>query len=161
MHGIDRRTVGLVVSLMCGAAALNAQSVREALQQTTSLNCEFHLMATGTWSRDGTATAETRPASLALRFSNVDAQSGTAVIEGSTGAPHIVVQGSGGYLHFVQMGNSGVIYVTTVFDKISSPGHLKAVHTRHEYTEVSLPGYTSRPQQYYGECTIPESRASQ
>jgi len=28
------------------------------------------------------------------------------------------------------------------------------VHTRHEYTEVRLPGFTSRPEQYYGECEI-------
>ena len=32
-------------------------------------------------------------------------------------------------------------------------GKLRAVHTRHEYTEVSLPGFTSRPEQYYGDCT--------
>jgi len=30
------------------------------------------------------------------------------------------------------------------------------VHARHEYTEVSLPGYTSRPEQYYGECEAKE-----
>ncbi len=36
--------------------------------------------------------------------------------------------------------------------KRKEQGKLKAVHTRHEYTEVSLPGYTSRPEQYYGEC---------
>jgi hypothetical protein len=41
-----------------------------------------------------------------------------------------------------------------VFDKENTPGKYKAVHTRHEYTEVSLPGFTSRPEQYYGECEI-------
>jgi hypothetical protein len=28
------------------------------------------------------------------------------------------------------------------------------MHSRHEYTDVSLPGYTSSPEQYYGECEI-------
>jgi hypothetical protein len=31
---------------------------------------------------------------------------------------------------------------------------MRAVHTRHEYTMISLPGFTSRPEQYYGECAI-------
>ena len=26
--------------------------------------------------------------------------------------------------------------------------------TRHEFTEVSLPGYTSSPEQYYGDCQV-------
>ena len=29
-----------------------------------------------------------------------------------------------------------------------------AVHTRHEYTDVLLIGFTSRPEQYYGDCAI-------
>jgi hypothetical protein len=39
-----------------------------------------------------------------------------------------------------------------VFDKETRAGRLQAVHTRHEYTAVSLPGFTSRPEQYYGDC---------
>jgi len=136
------------------ATSAHAQSVRDLLQNATALSCEFRQMATGTWSQDGAPVAETKPATLKLAFSDIDTQSGTATVEGSIGAPEIVVQTSGGYLHFIQSGLTGFLYVTTVFDKISSEGKLKAVHTRHEYTDVSLPGYTSRPQQYYGECRI-------
>ena len=38
--------------------------------------------------------------------------------------------------------------------KPGQEGRWLAVHTRHEYTDVSLPGYTSRPEQYYGSCAI-------
>ena len=64
------------------------------------------------------------------------------------------MQLQGGYLHFMQVGLNGFLYTTTVFDKVSKPGRLRAVHTRHEYTEINLPGYTSRPQQYYGDCEV-------
>jgi hypothetical protein len=52
------------------------------------------------------------------------------------------------------MSGEGVLRITTVFDKQNSPGKFKAVHARHEYTDVSLPGFTSRPEQYYGECEL-------
>jgi hypothetical protein len=48
----------------------------------------------------------------------------------------------------------GALYVTTVFNTESRPGKLQAVHTRHEYTPVSVPGFTSRPEQYYGDCDV-------
>jgi hypothetical protein len=64
----------------------------------------------------------------------------------------IIAQLSGGSLHLMQTSRSGAVYITTVYPSESRGGKLKAVHARHEYTEVSLPGYTSRPEQYYGEC---------
>jgi hypothetical protein len=61
---------------------------------------------------------------------------------------------SQGTIHFVQAFRDGPLYVTTIFAKESRDGKLKAVHTRHEYTDVSLPGFTSKPEQYYGECGV-------
>ena len=48
------------------------------------------------------------------------------------------------------------LYVTTIIDRETSEGKLMAVQTRHEYTDVRLAGYTSRPEQYYGECEVVE-----
>jgi len=48
----------------------------------------------------------------------------------------------------------GPLYTTRIFPKETRAGKLQAVHTRHEYTEISLPGFTSRPEQYYGECDV-------
>jgi hypothetical protein len=54
----------------------------------------------------------------------------------------------------VQVLKTGPIYATTVFDAESRDGKLKAVHSRHELTEAVVPGFTSSPEQYYGECEI-------
>ena len=54
----------------------------------------------------------------------------------------------------MQSFRDGPLYVTTVIARPAGGGKWLAVHTRHEYTDVSLPGYTSRPEQYYGSCTL-------
>jgi hypothetical protein len=90
-----------------------------------------------------------------LEFDMVEPQEGSARYTGgdtNLAAGDITVQLSGGSLHLMQTGRSGAVYITTVLPSESRGGKLKAVHARHEYTEVSLPGYTSRPEQYYGEC---------
>ena len=50
----------------------------------------------------------------------------------------------------------GPVYTTTVFQKETTGGKLKAVHSRHELFDFALPGFTSSPEQYYGECEIKE-----
>jgi hypothetical protein len=62
----------------------------------------------------------------------------------------ITVKQTGGYLHFMQTFKGGALYTTTVFDTPAGP--FKAVHSRHEYFTVPVPGATSSPEQYYGEC---------
>ena len=143
--------------LLLASHAPRAQSsAQNPLPTAKSLKCVFPLYATGTW-KNLEPQAEVKTANLAMRFDSIDAQDGTAEVTGmsarSAGAPHITVQLSGGNIHFLAVDNSGALYITTVFfDRESRGGKLKAVHTRHEFTEVSLPGYTSRPEQYYGEC---------
>lgn len=118
-----------------------------------SLKCTFTLVAIGTWSED-TPRADIKDAKVSVEFSDIDTQEGIANAKGGSGAPHVVVRLSGGILHFLQVSNSGPLYVTSVFDQATPGGKLKAVHTRHEYTLVSLPGFTSRPEQYYGSCEV-------
>jgi hypothetical protein len=109
------------------------------------------MLATGTWT-SGNPQAEVKSSTLALRFALINAEEGTAQSTGPFGPSDIVVRLFPVSLHLIQMLDSGALYITTVFEKVSHPGRLQAVHTRHEYTEVSLPGFTSRPEQYYGEC---------
>jgi hypothetical protein len=73
---------------------------------------------------------------------------------GDSGKAHITVRLVGSYLHLMQMDPYGAMYVTTVFDKETNGGRLQAAHSRHEYTPVSLPGLTSRPEQYVGDCAV-------
>jgi len=113
----------------------------------------FALYATGTWN-DGQARAEVKPASLSLSFDEIDIDSGTARVAEAFGPMHIIAKLSTWNLHFLDIRSEGSLYVTTVFDRESRNGKLKAVHTRHEYTDVSVPGFTAKPEQYYGECEV-------
>ena len=147
---------GLIAAIVLTAgvdAALGQTRVDERLAKATSLKCVFTLMTTGTW-KGGEPQAETKPATLSLGFDAINADEGTARVIGAFGPSDIIVRMSYGTLHFVQAFREGPLYTTTIFPKETKPGRLQAVHTRHEYTEVSLPGFTSRPEQYYGDCSI-------
>jgi hypothetical protein len=146
----------LVVLMTClpGGHALYAQATaRKALQSAKSLNCEFKAYATGIWTNDE-AIAQVQPRFLSIRFDAIDTQDGTAQVNGMLRASDAVARLAEGTLHFMTVDNSGPLYVTTVFDSEARRGKLKAVHTRHEYADVSPSGFSSRPEQYYGECEV-------
>lgn len=110
-------------------------------------------MATGSW-ENGTAAGKLAPSTLKVKFSGVNADEGTADADGSMGKSSIVVRHSNDYLHLMHIHSAGPLYTTTVLAKVTKEGRLMAVHTRHEYTAVSLPGFTSRPEMYFGDCAI-------
>ncbi len=121
------------------------------LADVRSLDCTFALMSVGTWT-DGAPEAQVDASELTFRFEEIDAQGATAEVIGPFGPSHIITRHTGDYLHFLQMFSAGPLYSTTIFDRETVDGKLMAVHTRHEYTDVSLIGFTSRPEQYYGDC---------
>jgi len=136
-------TVGAQVPNPPAPRLLNAKSVR----------CTFPVVATGTWTVDR-PEAITKPAQLTMAFASINAEEGTADAVDDTRKSHITVRVIGNYLNFMQIDAYGALYVTTVFNAEAKNGRLLAVHTRHEYTPVQLPGLTSRPEQYYGECEV-------
>ena len=131
----------------------SAQSDKGALQSVKSIKCTFPLMAVGTWGREK-PEAKIQPANLVLQFDSIDAEGGTAELQSGLGAFDIVVRYANGYLHFIQSFLDGQLYVTTVLEKKTASGKLKAMHSRHEHTDIALPGFTSSPEQYYGECEV-------
>jgi hypothetical protein len=139
------------LAAMVGAQVPNAPAAR--LVNAKSLTCIFSAAASGTW-KEGIAEATTKPAKLKVAFTSIDTQDGTADAVGDAGKSHITVRSVGNYLNLMQMDPYGAIYVTTVFNTENKGGRLLAVHTRHEYTPVQLPGLTSRPEQYYGDCEV-------
>jgi hypothetical protein len=141
----------LLLILTAPALAQIPNPPAQPLVGIKTLSCSFPTMATGTWTK-GTAEASVKPAKLSLGFSAIDTDDGTADAVGSTFKAHVTVRLVGNYLTFLQSDAYGAIYVTTVFATETRPGRLQAVHTRHEYTPVTVPGFTSRPEQYYGEC---------
>ena len=150
----------LAFVLAPGVQTPNAQAPSAvALADVQRLKCAFTLMAVGTWD-NGVPSAEVTPATLSMQFDAIDAQEGTAnvsdVSASAAGAPHITVRLLADNLHFLAMNLSGSVYLTTVFaDRESRAGaKFKAVHTRHEFTQIRLTGWTSRPEQYYGQCEV-------
>ncbi len=149
----------LIGFVALGAQAMHAQaSAPVALANVQRLKCVFTQKAVGTWEKDLAPAIELLPAKLSMVFDAIDTQDGTANVTDVTapdaGAPHITVRVLADNLHFLAMNISGSVYLTTVFaDRDSRAGqNFKAVHTRHEFTATRLSGWTSRPEQYYGQC---------
>jgi hypothetical protein len=145
-------TLFVILVFPCLRAA-DAQSLSAVLGAVKSVKCAFPLYSIGTWT-SGEPSAELKKGSLSVAFDEINTEDGTARANGPFGDTHIIAKLSIWSLHLLEISGEGMLRVTTVFDKESRPGKYKAVHTRHEYTEVSLPGFTSRPEQYYGECEI-------
>ena len=148
-----------VVLIVLGSQAPHAQAPAPvALANVQRLKCSFTHKALGTWEKDLVPAIEMTPAKLSMVFDAIDTQDGTANVKDVTapdaGAPHITVRFLSSNLHFLAMNVSGSVYLTTVFsDRDSRAGqNFKAVHTRHEFTPTRLTGWTSRPEQYYGQC---------
>jgi hypothetical protein len=123
------------------------------LAAAKTVKCTFSLVAAGTWTGDQT-DAKVKPAKLELQFEEVNADEGTARLASSYGKYDIIVRYAEGYLHFIQAFLNGPLYSTTILEKKTAGGKLKAMHSRHEFTDFALPGFTSSPEQYYGECEI-------
>ena len=141
----------VLLAAWSGAQAPNPPAPR--LLAAKSLRCDFTTLATGTW-KNGAAAAAIKPATLSLSFTSIDTQDGTAEATGSSDKAHITVRVIGNYLNLIQIDPYGALYVTSVFNAETKNGRLSAVHTRHEYIPVQAPTLTSRPEQYYGDCSI-------
>lgn len=144
-------TMVAVLAAMPGSSV--AQTGTPALAAATAIKCTFSLMAASTFQVDP-PKAEVKPASRVLEFEAINTDEGTAQLKSGFGQFDIVVRYSKGYLHFVQSFLDGPLHTTTVIEKKTASGKLKAMHSRHEYTDIALPTFTSSPEQYYGECEI-------
>jgi hypothetical protein len=152
--------------ILAGFVALGVQATLAqapapvALANVQRLKCSFTHKALGTWEKDLAPAIDMTPAKLSMVFDAIDTQDGTANVTEVTapdaGAPHITVRLLANNLHFLAMNVSGSVYLTTVFaDRDSRAGQdFKAVHSRHEFTPTRLTGWTSRPEQYYGQCEV-------
>lgn len=141
-----------------GAAAAVSASAQDReldalLQRATRIDCTFTEIVRSDWSDEGPGFSA-EPVEFSASFVDIDAESGTAEAEGRFGASYIIVRYAQGYLHFMQTLTAGPLYLTTVLPYPSTDGRLRAVHTRHEYTQVNLPGFTSRPEMYLGDCSV-------
>jgi hypothetical protein len=142
-------TAAVLWSLASGGALAQAPV---GLGTVKGLQCSLLLQSAGSWRRDGTPEAAVKPSMLTLRFEAIDGDVGTAQLKTGAMGVEVTVRFAGGYLHFMQSFRTGPLYTTTVFEAGGRQGRFKAVHSRHEYYTTPLPGATSSPEQYYGEC---------
>jgi hypothetical protein len=149
----------LAAIVIFGAAALaprslSAQSTQGPLARAKSIKCTFSIMSVGTWGKEK-AEVQVKPSTAdPMEFVGINVDEGTAELKSNYGKYDIIVRYANGYLHFIQSFHDGYLYVTTVLEKKTASGKLKAMHSRHEVTDVSLPGFTSSPEQHVGECEI-------
>jgi len=145
----------LVAVLVLAASSAQAQNrqLQEKLRNAERIDCSFSTIVTGDWEGTDTIT-EAAPSDLKAAFFDISIDEGTAEAEGRFGASFIVVRTAESYLHFMQMFRAGPLYMTTVLAQETADGKLKAMHTRHEYSPTKLPGFTSRPEMYIGECEV-------
>jgi len=145
----------LQIFMIVGVLPLMAAGQDSKLASVKTLQCTFPLIANGTW-KNGKAEAIVKPATLTMKFVSINTDEGSAQLDGGSGTYDIIVRYASGYLNFIQSFRDGPMYTTTVFQKETTGGKLKAVHSRHELFDFPLPGFTSSPEQYYGECEIKE-----
>jgi len=149
--GTLRKLISCMTLMLLFAFAGNAQRGPETAK---SLRCTFPLNATGTWKKDGSPEAKVNGATLVLLFESINVDEGTAKIKNGSVETDVIVRAAEGYLNLIQSFRTGPLYATTVFDKETPGGKLKAVHSRHEYFTTPLAGATSSPEQYYGDCEL-------
>ena len=146
--------LGAIVLLTSSTGArAQTRELQERLRKATRVDCSFSQLVISDW-HGATPEFEIEPVEFKAAFFDIDVESGTAESEGRFGASYIIVRYAEGYLHFMQTLNSGPLYLTTILAQPTSNGRLKAVHTRHEFTQVRLPGFTARPEMYLGDCEV-------
>ena len=145
-------TVGLWAGVP-GAASAQSAALQEQLHSASSLTCQFTTLVTGSW-EDDVAGASVGPSTLSVAFNNVNVDEGTADADGDFGVSFIVVRADETYLHLIQMFGAGPLYTTSIMAQETTDGRMMAIHTRAEYTQISLPGFTSRPEMYLGDCEV-------
>jgi hypothetical protein len=140
-------------------AAPQGPTAPSRLDLVKGAKCVFALMTQGTlMNGEPRAEIKTLTKPLQLEFEAIDVDGGTAKTIGAmaidTASQDVIAQRRGKYLHFVHILRDGPLYTTTVVDQPTRDGKYMAIHTRHEYNQISVPGFPSKPEQYYGECAL-------
>ncbi len=146
----------LTVVVCLGAPRALAQSSTEKnpLAQVKSLKCTFAVYSVGSW-KNGEPQAQIREAAqFSLAIDEIDTDSGSGRVSGTSGPVEVTALLTVSSLHFMERSVTGTLNVTTVFVGAATAKKFRAVHSRHDYLPMSIPGYVSEPSvsQNYGSC---------
>jgi hypothetical protein len=127
---------------------------KNPLAQVKSLKCRFSIYSSGSW-KNGEPQAQIRqPEQFSLDVDEIDTDSGSARVTGTSGPSDVVSLLTVSSLHFMERSVTGTLNITTVFVGEPNARVFRAVHARHDYLPMSLPGFVSEPSvsQHYGTC---------
>jgi hypothetical protein len=141
------------VAAVLAPRVMFAQSTdKNPLAQVKSLKCRFTIYTSGSW-KNGEPQAQVRqPEQLNLDVDEIDTDSGSARVTGTSGPADVVSLLTVSSLHFMERSVTGTLNITTVFVGEPNTKVFRAVHARHDYLPMSLPGFVSEPSvsQHYG-----------
>ena len=127
-------------------------ALEKKLLGAKKLKCKFTTVSTSDWEGDKTK-ATVAPSKLEIGFSSIDVDErhgrGGRRLRRTRSSREV----RAGLSAFHPDRQAGPLYVTTVLTVETTPGHFKAMHTRHEFVPTKMEGFTSRPETYVGECT--------
>ena len=138
-----------------GAHRALAQSTeKNPLALVKSLKCTFPVYAVGSW-KNGAAQAQIKQAEqFSLSIDEIDTDSGSGRVNGTSGPVEVTALLTVSSLHFMERSVTGTLNITTVFVSEAGAKKFRAVHSRHDYLPMSIPGFVSEPtvSQNYGTC---------
>jgi hypothetical protein len=140
----------IVAAALFAAAANGWMAAEESLPTIKGLKCTFPVHAAAVWEK-GTPRAETKRADpLAVQVDEIDLDAGTAR-QGTASVTAILTASS---LHVLERSMLGSLTVLSVFAEPTPRGTLRAVRARHDYIQMTVPGFVAEPtvSQHYGEC---------
>ena len=138
---------------------VHAQSTdKNPLTGVKALKCRFSVYSSGAWGKQTQEpSAQIRqPETLTLEIDEIDTDSGSGRVTGTAGPAEVTALLTLSSLHFMERSVTGTLNITTVFSGAEGAKTFRAVHTRHDYLPLSLPGYVSDPSvsQHYGICDV-------
>jgi hypothetical protein len=153
-----KRASLLMIALACAGAASAQSTDKNPLAQVKALKCRFTVYASGAWNKTTQEpSAQVRqPETLMLDIDEIDTDSGSGRVTGTAGPSEVTALLTLSSLHFMERSVTGTLNITTVFSGAEGAKTFRAVHTRHDYLPLSLPGYVSDPSvsQHYGICEV-------
>jgi hypothetical protein len=144
-----------VVILLTSLPLAVAQSTdKNPLAQVKSLKCTFPVYTVGTWKAGEPQAQIKQAAQFTLTIDDIDTDSGSGRVTGTAGPVEVTALLTVSSLHFMERSVTGTLNITTVFVTEGGAKRFRAVHSRHDYLPMSIPGFTSEPTvtQNYGMC---------
>jgi hypothetical protein len=145
----------LTAVLALSAVPVAAQSTdKNPLAHVKSFKCTFPLYSAGAW-KSGEPQAQIKQADqFTLTIDDIDTDSGSGRVTGTAGPVEVTALLTVSSLHFMERSVTGTLNITTIFVSEGGGKKFRAVHSRHDYLPMSIPGFTSEPTvtQNYGTC---------